>query len=287
MPTGVEDGGARGAPGRETGLEGTRGRIVPHPTRLSIDSNRYSADRGPGKGSIAGGLTCTAGCASRSIRLSRFLLSERSVENARGGSGLCAARVTTRPRMPRRLLESTMTAARRRATPAGPDATWDPLPNMRVERGWLDRTRVEAGMVCMAKTARRRRLGYGVGDFLRVEPSFESAVSQYAIQRTLRTWSRLRYGAESGSRRGITKQQRRPKNAKRKRFDPLVHVAESVVSLIGRAGARSVRTAEIWNFRISSSARLCVFSDDGGSSWALMKTKSFLQNKIQPFLQID
>ena len=65
-------------------------------------------------------------------------------------------------------------------------------------------------------------------------------------------------------------------NAKRKRFDPLVHVAESVVSLIGRAGARSVRTAEIWNFRISSSARLCVFSDDGGSSWALM-TKSFLQ----------
>ena len=70
-----------------------------------------------------------------------------------------------------------MTAARRRATPAGPDATWDPLPNMRIERGWLDRTRVEAGMVCMAKTARRRRLGYGVGDFLRVEPSFESAVS--------------------------------------------------------------------------------------------------------------
>ena len=50
-----------GAPGRETGLEGTRGRIVPRPTRLSIDSNRYSVDRGPGEGSIAGGLTCTAG----------------------------------------------------------------------------------------------------------------------------------------------------------------------------------------------------------------------------------
>lgn len=251
MPTGVEDGGARGAPGRETGLEGTRGRIVPRPTRLSIDSNRYSVDRGPGEGSIAGGLTCTAGCASRSIRLSRFLLSERSVENARGGSGLCAARVTTRPRMPRRLLESTMTAARRRATPAGPDATWDPLPNMRVERGWLDRTRVEAGMVCIAKTARRRRLEYGAGDFLRVEPSFESAESQYAIQRTLRTWSRLRYGAEFGRRR----RQKAAENDNGKgsirctRHGTVltVHVADSDPG--PRDWSSVIRTAEIWEFR--------------------------------------
>lgn len=59
-----------------------------------------------------------------------------------------AARVTTPPRMPRRLLESTTTALTRRATPAG-DEPAAREPNMRTARGWLNRTAVEAGMVCM------------------------------------------------------------------------------------------------------------------------------------------
>ena len=59
-----------------------------------------------------------------------------------------AARVTTRPRMPRRLLESTTTALTRRATPAG-DEPAARAPNMQTARGWLNRTAVEAGMVCM------------------------------------------------------------------------------------------------------------------------------------------
>ena len=147
VPTGT--GGWRGARGVGFGTrpERTRVRIVHDPARASIAPGRYPERRGEGEGSIDG-RTCTAGCASRSIRLSRFWLSERSVENARGGSGLPAARVTTPPRMPRRLLESTTTALTRRATPAG-DEPAAREPNMRTARGWLNRTAVEAGMVCM------------------------------------------------------------------------------------------------------------------------------------------